>query len=102
MARCRSPPAFLDDLLPRIVMIMPICKPEAAELDLLDEAIGYLNFSSGASDPKFLSNHNGILRAIESRCDKKCQSTAILCGWLDDRARQLSGTTPAFGDVSQA
>ena len=83
-------------------MSTPSCKPTATDLVLLEEAVGYLNFSSGASDPKFLRNLNAIFRSIESRSDKKCQAMNILCGWLEERMTQLSGSATAFGDVSQA
>ena len=54
-------------------MSTPAPKPAATELALLEEAVGYLNFSSGASDPKFLRNINALFRAIESQCDEKCK-----------------------------
>jgi len=78
------------------------CKPAATDSTPLQEAVGYLNFSSGASDPKFLRHINALFRAIESRCEKTCQATAILCAWFEDRMNQLSGTVDAFDDVSQA
>jgi hypothetical protein len=83
-------------------MTTPLCNPAPADLTSLEETAGYLNFSSGASDPKFLRNVNAIFRAIELRCDKKCQATAILCAWLDERLTQLAGSSPAFADVRQA
>jgi len=83
-------------------MTTPSCKPAATELAPLQEAVGYLNFSSGASDPKFLRNINTIFRAIESRCEDKRQAMPILSAWLEDRMTQLSDSSAAFGDVSQA
>ncbi len=83
-------------------MSKPSCNSAATELALLDEAVGYLNFSSGASDPKFLRNVNTVFRTIESRCDKKCQALATLCARLEERMTRLSGSSSAFGDVSQA
>ncbi|MCI0334219.1 MAG: hypothetical protein L0228_13455 [Planctomycetes bacterium] len=83
-------------------MSKPSRKPAATELPFLDEAVGYLNFSSGASDPKFLRNISAIFRAIESRCDNTCQALTTLCAWLEERMAQLSGSSAAFGDVSQA
>ena len=38
-----------------------------SELGLLEEVVGYLNYSSGASDPKFLRNLNSLFRSIEGR-----------------------------------
>ncbi len=83
-------------------MTKPTCKSAESELVPLEEAVGYLNFSSGASDPKFLRNINTIFRAIESRCEKKCQAMAILCDWFEERMDQLKATSPAFSDVHQA
>jgi hypothetical protein len=83
-------------------MSTPSCIPDTKELAPLEEAVGYLNFSSGISDAKFLRNFNAIFRGIEARCDRQCQATAILCAWLEQRMTDLSGSSPAFGDVSQA
>jgi len=83
-------------------MRTPLLKPAATEFGLLEEAVGYLNFSSGASDPKFLRNINSLFRAIEDRCDLSQQPVEILCSWLELRMTELSAASSAFGDVSQA
>ncbi len=83
-------------------MTTPPFQPDAAHQGLLEEAVGYLNFSNGASDSKFLRNLNALFREIESRCEKQCQPVAVLCEWLDGRMNQLSSNASAFGDVSQA
>jgi hypothetical protein len=77
-------------------------KPDSNQSVLLDEAIGYLNFSSGATDPKFLRTLNALFEAIEARCGAAEQPFAILCEWLQCRICELSKTNPAFADVSQA
>jgi hypothetical protein len=77
-------------------------KPDATELGRLDEVVGYLNYSSGASDPKFLRNLNALFRVIDCRAGASEQPVDVLCAWLDDRANQLSKSAAAFGDVCQA
>ncbi|HVT29877.1 MAG TPA: hypothetical protein VHE81_17800 [Lacipirellulaceae bacterium] len=82
-------------------MITPIANPEAAVSALLEEAVGYLNFSSGATDPKFLRAINTLFAAIEPNCDKSEQPAHILCNRLAGRMDELSTSSSAFGDVSQ-
>src|SRR5262245_7032158 len=77
-------------------------QPDAAQRALLEEVVGYLNFSSGASDPQFLRNINALFRAIEPHCDDKSQPACVLCAWLEARINELPAEKPAFGDVSQA
>jgi hypothetical protein len=85
-------------------MSTPLLKPSDADLAVLQEAIGYLNFSSGASDPKFLRAMNSLFRSVEQRlpADGNCRSVDVLCGWFECRMGQLSTSEAAFGDVSQA
>jgi hypothetical protein len=77
-------------------------KSAAAEANLLEEAVGYLNFSSGASDPKFLRNLNALYRSIEARGDQQCQPAHVLAAWLEQRMTELSANPGPFGDVRQA
>jgi hypothetical protein len=85
-------------------MSTPSLKPADADLLALQEAIGYLNFSSGASDPKFLRAVNTLFRSLEKRCPEGAnyRPVDLLCGWLECRMGQLSASEAAFGDVSQA
>jgi hypothetical protein len=83
-------------------MITPLVKPDCKELALLEEAVGYLNFSSGAPDPKFLRTVNSLFAAIEPRCDCERQPLAVLCDWLEQRMCELSANCSTFGDVTQA
>ena len=78
--------------------------PKLATTDsgLLEETVGYLNFSSGASDPKFLRHINDLFRSIEPRCDEKCRPVDVLCAALEGRMAELSACGGPFGDVSQA
>ncbi len=83
-------------------MITQSVNPDAAMSALLEEAVGYLNFSNGASDPKFLRAVNSLFAAIEQLTDETHQPALVLCDWLLRRMEDLSGSSPAFGDVSQA
>ena len=60
-------------------MITPLAKPGEKELALLEEAVGYLNFSSGASDPKFLRTINALFAAIEQSCECASSSRSRFC-----------------------
>src|SRR4029079_1090411 len=82
-------------------MTTPIVHPDAALSALLEEAVGYLNFSSGASDPKFLRAICTLFAAVESNCDSE-HPGFVLCDWLDRRVDELTASSSAFGDVSQA
>jgi hypothetical protein len=77
-------------------------QPAAGELALLEEAVGYLNYSSGASDAKFLRNFNALFGSIEKQLPKCAPAVDVLCAWLDERMAQLSSNSSAFGDVDQA
>jgi hypothetical protein len=83
-------------------MTTPIAHSDVALSALLEEAVGYLNFSSGASDPKFLRAVNTLFAAAQCNCDDKKQPAAVLCDWFERRMDELSGSASAFGDVSQA
>src|SRR5262245_28888280 len=83
-------------------MTTPTVYPDAALSALLEEAVGYLNFSSGASDPKFLRAINTLFAAVECNCDGEQQPAFVLCDWLQRRMDELTASASAFGDVSQA
>src|SRR5260370_21281666 len=83
-------------------MTTPTAHHDAALSALLEEAVGYLNFSSGASDPKFLRAINTLFAAVERNCDGGQQPATVLCDWLERRMDELSASASAFGDVSQA
>lgn len=83
-------------------MITPLAKPDDKDLALLEEAVGYLNFSSGAPDPKFLRTISTLFASIEPRCEAGQQPLNVLCDWLENRMCELSKSSPAFNDVAQA
>jgi hypothetical protein len=77
-------------------------QPDAMERGLLDEVVGYLNFSGGASDAKFLRNINELFRRTETRCPGGEPPAAVLRDWVESRIDQLLATNAAFGNVDQA
>jgi hypothetical protein len=79
-----------------------VFQPDVRDQALLQEIIGYLNFSSGASDPAFLRNLNALFFGIENRNGSVTNGAVVLCDWLNRRIDQLQQETSAFGDVSQA
>lgn len=72
------------------------------EHGLLQEVIGYLNFSSGASDPTFLRNVNTLFAAAAAQATDDRQPVDVLCDWLRRRMDSLRADSSAFDDVSQA
>ena len=76
-------------------------QPAAADATLLEEAIGYLNFSSGTSDPSFLRNINQLFRSLEA--DESGDSCLpVLCAWLRQTIERMASGGGAFADASQA
>ncbi|HEX4414667.1 MAG TPA: hypothetical protein VH107_13625 [Lacipirellulaceae bacterium] len=83
-------------------MITPTPKPTEKELALLEEAVGYLNFSSGASDPKFLRTLDALFESIDARGDRTQPPLSILCDWLGCRMDFLTANSTTYRDVTQA
>src|SRR5436305_1030477 len=83
-------------------MTVPIAIPDVATSALLDDAVGYLNFSSGASDPKFLRALNALFAAIELDCDNNHNPACVLCHLLERRMNELTASCSAFRDIGQA
>jgi len=77
-------------------------KPDTRDQDLLQEMIGYLNFSSGACDASFLRNLNALFAVIERRNSAEADAVAVLSDWLVQRMDELELQGGSFGDVSQA
>ena len=76
-------------------------QPADDDIDALDEAVGYLNFSSGARDPRFLRNLNELFRSIEA-VDPAGSAVATLRQWLLGAIERLQAGGGAFADVAQA
>ena len=79
----------------------PTLQPGASDSALLDDIAGYLNFSSGVSDPKFLDRLNSLFRSIELRAPSE-DSGAIFADWLMGALDRLQRDSVAFADVTQA
>jgi hypothetical protein len=77
-------------------------EPDTHEQHLLQEMVGYLNFSSGASDASFLANLNTLVAGIEQRQPAQSDVVAALCDWLRLRMDALATEGGTFADVSQA
>ena len=68
-----------------------VIKPDSRDQSLLEEMIGYLNFSSGATDASFLRNLNALFAGIERRNGDASEPVAVLCDWLSKRMDELDG-----------
>ena len=66
----------------------------------LERALGYLNFSSGVSDPAFLSAINLLFAQIERPAQHF--GWQIVCNWLELALEELAAHSEAFADVHQA
>lgn len=71
------------------------------EAALLEAVVGYLNFSSGASDPSFLRHLNKLFRSIETKTSRE-DSLGELIQQLSATLERLHSAGGAFGDVAQA
>jgi hypothetical protein len=83
-------------------------QPDQAADERLQEVVGYLNFSSGSSDVRFLKNVNTLYREIEQAIGEgggreKPDMVAVLCQWIRQRIDRLESTKQsAFADITQA
>jgi hypothetical protein len=68
----------------------------------LQELLGYLNFSSGTSDPQFLRNLNELFGSIERPTSAPQSSLPAVGDAMRGGLEELSGRNPAFQDVQQA
>ena len=75
--------------------------PDAEATALLEEVVGYLNFSSGSSDSSFLRNVNQLFRILESEQSRE-DSFPKFCGWLRLTIDRLHAAGGAFADATQA
>lgn len=83
---------------------MDFGKPPPPIHSALQEAIGYLNFSSGSPDPRFLRNLSALCAWIEGqRSEGAGEATwRLLGGLLRGSLPQLRGQSDAFRDLGQA
>ena len=67
----------------------------------LDQVLGYLNFSSGASDPKFLASLNRLWRPAREKAGSEPIWRTVTAD-LQARLSRLAGVVPAFQDVESS
>ena len=78
-------------------------KPAGDDLaSLAREILGYLNFSSGASDPRFLKNLTDLFGRIEAAETGQQPAWQALARMLRTELQAVRGTTDAFEQVDQA
>ncbi len=65
----------------------------------MEEIVGYLNFSSGVSDPKFLRNLNELFRSLDEVGD---EALALIGQLLTQTIERLKTNGGAFADTTQA
>ncbi len=66
------------------------------------EIVGYLNFSSGAADPRFLKNVNRLFEALDASPDRIEPTWKALHRCLASTLHDLHGSGDAFREVEQA
>jgi hypothetical protein len=76
----------------------------AAGPPLVEQVLGYLNFSSGAADGQFLANLSALFGQVAEQTEGKIQRPTWkrLGDRLRDALAQLTQTSPAFRDAQQA
>jgi len=79
----------------------PTTRAQAADR-AAEEVIGYLNFSTGREDPRFLSNLNELFAAAMRRKSLSSPPWRLLGQRLSRTLEQLRGSSEAFREVEQA
>ena len=74
---------------------------EAAGEASLDQALGYLNFSSGTSDPLFLASINALFGCV-TKHHPQAPAWEAVGRLLKDRLQVLTHSTSAFANAAQA
>ncbi|HWL07721.1 MAG TPA: hypothetical protein VNQ76_04905 [Planctomicrobium sp.] len=70
----------------------------ATHLVAARETLGYLNFSNGNPDPRFLQNFNTLWGALPEKEDRRL----LLIQTLQNTLKELETSQPAFADSQQA
>lgn len=68
----------------------------------LQEALGYLNLSSGAADARFRQNIDRLSSQLATQADADRAPWQALADLLGQRLRELQGTSAAFATTEQA
>jgi hypothetical protein len=76
-------------------------KPELGDegKEALEQVLGYLNFSSGSSDPQFLTNLSSLYEALDTGEDDLWE---MVGKQLRNGLEELHGKSPALSDIEQA
>lgn len=96
-------PRLVSSLLsvPQFGMSNVTVQPDAECLNRLKEVVGYLNFSAGTHDPKFLANLSEICRFAERSTTPGQPALKLLFELLETTATNLQQSGGAFADVTQ-
>ncbi|HEV2972896.1 MAG TPA: hypothetical protein VGY55_23210 [Pirellulales bacterium] len=76
--------------------------PAANGTEIWQEVLGYLNFSSGTPDPRFLRNLNVLFESIENAGTPSGESANVLYRRLTEELTALTGHSAPFADPEQA
>ncbi len=76
-------------------------KSEIDDEAVLEDIVGYLNFSSGASDPKFLRHLDELYCLLEPKVSREKSLNEVVCR-LQKTIDRLQTSGGPFADVSQA
>ncbi|MDZ4658075.1 MAG: hypothetical protein SH868_10910 [Bythopirellula sp.] len=80
-------------------MKSPAPQPDPLPTSLLEEIVGYLNFSSGVTDPKFLRNLNELFRELDA---EPADSLAKFTELVSQTTARLKAAGGPFADTTQA
>lgn len=78
-----------------------MAKRDSKATETLDQVLGYLNFSSGATDNKLLENLNNLYDRFLPQ-DSTAPDWKCICQALGQRLNDLEGESSAFQDAEQA
>lgn len=76
-------------------------QPDEECLDRLQEVVGYLNFSAGTHDPKFLANLSELFRFTEQHAEPGEPALTLLFDLILQTARRLQESGGAFAEIAQ-
>ncbi|MEX2142152.1 MAG: hypothetical protein WD894_22990 [Pirellulales bacterium] len=81
---------------------MTQCEGKSIAPTLYQELLGYLNFSSGTSDAKFLRGLNELYAHLEAGLPAEGEAFRTLHQALVEQLGELTEKSPAFRDIAQA
>jgi hypothetical protein len=81
---------------------MTQCERKSIAPGLYQELLGYLNFSSGSSDVKFLRGLNELFDHLEAKLPPDGEAFRAVHQALGEQLATLAQTSPAFRDSEQA